>query len=685
MADTINGLKVRIGADLTEFRKVAGDMQKALKPVQQKLADIGKSMTTYVTLPLLGVAAASVKLAGDLEQAQTNFAVMLGSGQKAKQFLDDLAKFGASTPFEFRDLIGASQRMLAFGFAADQVIPMLTTIGDASAGSAEKIQRITTALGQIRAKGKVSTEEVLQLTEAGIPAFEILQEKLHLTSKQMGNLGNAGIKADVAIKALLEGLDERFGGTMAKSANNINLLFSNVFDNLSLLAMDFGQVLIEAFDLKGVAQAVIDGLSKLRDVLNDLRENHPVLLRIGLAIGALAAAAGPLLLAFSGIAKFIPFLKAGFLLMTGPIGITVAAVTALAGAAFLIYKNWKPISAFFTGLWNGITAVVSASVSLLLETIKGLWPKAQRFFLEGIQKLIAPLEQFARWIGAEGLADSIQGFGASLGDLIPEGAIAANEKRVNELKTSLIGASRDLTALLTSTGKELGKAAADMASKVAGAIVPSADVPDAGAGGGGSGQGAASFVAQLTHGFTGLKAAALDTIEGTVIPQLVTMREVAAVALTPLSESTQTIMDIGNNAVDGLTNAIAGAAAGFENFGRAIKRVMQMVVADITAAITKALILKALTTIGLALPTGGFGGFIGSVLMGLGGARAMGGPVLSGKSYLVGERGPELFTPRQSGTIVPNHALASPPVFLPVARISMGDLVFAIEEYQRQR
>lgn len=41
------------------------------------------------------------------------------------------------------------------------------------------------------------------------------------------------------------------------------------------------------------------------------------------------------------------------------------------------------------------------------------------------------------------------------------------------------------------------------------------------------------------------------------------------------------------------------------------------------------------------------------------GARARGGPVLGGRSYLVGERGPELFTPGRSGGITPNHALGS--------------------------
>lgn len=41
----------------------------------------------------------------------------------------------------------------------------------------------------------------------------------------------------------------------------------------------------------------------------------------------------------------------------------------------------------------------------------------------------------------------------------------------------------------------------------------------------------------------------------------------------------------------------------------------------------------------------------------LAGARADGGPVTGGKTYLVGERGPELFTARQSGHITPNHQM----------------------------
>lgn len=57
----------------------------------------------------------------------------------------------------------------------------------------------------------------------------------------------------------------------------------------------------------------------------------------------------------------------------------------------------------------------------------------------------------------------------------------------------------------------------------------------------------------------------------------------------------------------------------------------------------------------------GAGGFFGDILgaIGLGGlpGRASGGPVSSGKSYLVGEKGPEVVTMGGSGFVTPNHAL----------------------------
>ena len=69
-------------------------------------------------------------------------------------------------------------------------------------------------------------------------------------------------------------------------------------------------------------------------------------------------------------------------------------------------------------------------------------------------------------------------------------------------------------------------------------------------------------------------------------------------------------------------------------------------------------ILGSLVQFGLQLGSAGvFGKGIASSLNSFGGARAMGGPVSLGKSYLVGENGPEIFSPGSSGSITPNHAM----------------------------
>jgi len=68
--------------------------------------------------------------------------------------------------------------------------------------------------------------------------------------------------------------------------------------------------------------------------------------------------------------------------------------------------------------------------------------------------------------------------------------------------------------------------------------------------------------------------------------------------------------------------------------------------ASIAADFVKSGVQTLFSTIGGALPGGGAGGGLA-----LFGARAEGGPVVAGRSFLVGERGPEVFTPAVSGRI----------------------------------
>lgn len=224
---------------------------------------------TTATVAAVGALAGAVGVAGVKfnnmrEQAQIAFTTMLGDGGKAKAFLDDLQAFAAKTPFEFPDLVSASQKLLAMGFNADKVRPTLTAIGDAVAGlggGAEMVDRVTTALGQMQAKGKASSEEMMQLTEAGIPAWEMLASKIGVDiPTAMDMVSKGAVSADTAIGALVDGMNAKFGGLMEKQSATFGGLLSTLKDTFTQLS---GKVMGPLFErmTDGLA-AIVDWTSK---------------------------------------------------------------------------------------------------------------------------------------------------------------------------------------------------------------------------------------------------------------------------------------------------------------------------------------------------------------------------------------------------------------------------------------
>jgi lambda family phage tail tape measure protein len=115
--------------------------------------------------------------------------------------------------------------------------------------------------------------------------------------------------------------------------------------------------------------------------------------------------------------------------------------------------------------------------------------------------------------------------------------------------------------------------------------------------------------------------------------------------------------NVGAQIGDAMTNAFRGAEDAFVGFVTTGKASFSDLARSILADLARIEARQAIAGIGSYL-LDGLGSLFGPGTIGdLGGARANGGPVNSGVPYLVGERGPEIFTPRSSGTIIPNHEL----------------------------
>ena len=107
-----------------------------------------------------------------------------------------------------------------------------------------------------------------------------------------------------------------------------------------------------------------------------------------------------------------------------------------------------------------------------------------------------------------------------------------------------------------------------------------------------------------------------------------------------VSELSKLYADIGTSIRTGMVDAIQGAINGTRTLGEVASSVFNQ-------------IQRSLISYGVNAFLGSLGGGIGKFFS-LSGGRSLGGGVMKGSSYMVGERGPEIFTPSSSGMVSPN-------------------------------
>ena len=413
---TVASLQVLIGANTKGLQREIANVQKTIR---QKLGgnaiEISENMIAGVaglSAALAGLGAVAVRSAAQMEQTEKAFTTLLKSADLAKDFLAELERFAAATPFELPGLLNASKRLLAFGFSAQQVIPILTAIGDSAAAlgmGEEGISRLTTAIGQIQAKAKVSAEEMNQINETGIPAWQLLADTIGTTVPQAMDMASKGmIDGATGVQAILTGMNKQFGGMMAEQSQTLNGMMSNIQDSIGQLSTVVGKEITEAFNLKGAAAEFQDTLGEFTAIAKQsgigeaLRQMVPT--EVGMAIGALAAvitstAVPAIVLLTAQAAKA----ALAFVGITGPIGIAVAAIGA---GAYLIWDNWAALGKFWDTFWVSFDHTIATSVSDIQDLIADLvssaaWAANKLGGIFGFEESGSGMRSFANQIRAE--------------------------------------------------------------------------------------------------------------------------------------------------------------------------------------------------------------------------------------------------------------------------------------------
>lgn len=450
-------LSAKITGDATGFdraikdaKKSAGNFQKTIGDMGKKLSSAGKSLQsagkkiTMATTAFAGIAAIGVKYNATMETYATSFEVMTGSAEKAAEVVDELKDIAASTPFEMPELAETTQLLMNYGFTADDALDKMQMLGDISQGSAEKMNRIATAYGQMSSAGKVSLEDVKQMIEAG---FNPLQEISESTGESMESLYDRISAGTISVDEItasmqrstseggryfqsMEKQSQTFSGQMSTLKDNVQGLLGNVTSGIfEKLAQDvlpkINEVLTTvntAFE-EGGFQGVLDAIGEmspaLDGVITKIQAFSTFLQNLGISPAAFAgivAAIGPAITvvgtlvrgiggistAISGISTAVSGLggiKGIFTALTGPVGIAVTAIMGLVAAfSYLMATN----DGFRESVMTTISTIMS-SLQPILQTLMGLLMEIGGIIFETIgsvlQQLAPVLAQIITFIG----------------------------------------------------------------------------------------------------------------------------------------------------------------------------------------------------------------------------------------------------------------------------------------------
>lgn len=397
--DSIDSKNVRrVGDDLETVSKQSKKATSGIKGFADKCNKMTGALSAIAAVQLgsvftgmaggiLNMGIASVQAAAQMRQYEIAFQTMLKSAEAGTQMLRDLQQFAAETPFDVPGVVSAGQQLMAFGFKAEEIIPMLTNLGDAASGlglGTEGVSRLAYALGQMQTSGKLNAQDMMQLTSAGISAWDMLAQAAGKTVAEMKDLCSKGaIDSKAAVQTIVAGMNEQFGGMMAKTSDEVAGLLANIEETAGNTSAAVGKYLTEAFNIKGILKDVSDRLGEFQQKMQTATEQGKsmgdvikecVPAPVIAAIGAFAAVLAVVSVAAVATLGAVLGLSAGI----------VAAGAAIGAAIALVITYWDDLANAVKAAVQGIldtviiigTAVTEAILGVvrwILDTIGDMW------------------------------------------------------------------------------------------------------------------------------------------------------------------------------------------------------------------------------------------------------------------------------------------------------------------------
>ena len=371
MAD--NTLNFIFNGDNSGFQQALRGVQDKLKEVGNQMKEFGSTMSTYVSLPLAALGAASLKAFGDIQALKNGLTAITGSAEEANTQFVRLKELAKLPGLGLKEVTKGSISLQVIGFSAEKAEKSIKAFGNAVAlvgGGTDEFKRATYGLAQL-ANTDFPLGEDLNIIKDAIPQVTPLLKEAFGTARS-DELKALGISSGQVVDAIVGGLSK-----LPPVTGGINNAFENLKDGVFQSLSEIGEIIDKNLDISALSDRIVEGLSSITEWFKNL---SPEVQQATLVFAGLAIVIPPIIAALGVfITTILPALAAGFAALTSPVGLVVVAIAA---AAYAIYDNWNAIKEYFTkGDGSSFFSAIVKYSSDLWDSLKSIFNTIKTFIV----------------------------------------------------------------------------------------------------------------------------------------------------------------------------------------------------------------------------------------------------------------------------------------------------------------
>ncbi|VDG82109.1 Uncharacterised protein [Capnocytophaga ochracea] len=249
-------LLFQVRADQSQIQKDVEAIKKQFEQMTNKAVEEGKKQanvwqtllkgaTAYFTLQgAQSFISQMVAVRSQFQQLEISFGTMLKSKEKANALMSQMTDLAAKTPFGLQEVSEGAKRLLAFQVPAEEVTETLRRMGDVASGLGVPMGQLIHVYGQVKAQGRLLTNDLYQFMNAGIPIIAELSKVVGKSETEIKEMVSAGKIGFTEIQAVIKNMTNEGGlfyNLMAEQSKSLGGQISNLRDNFDQMLNEIGK------------------------------------------------------------------------------------------------------------------------------------------------------------------------------------------------------------------------------------------------------------------------------------------------------------------------------------------------------------------------------------------------------------------------------------------------------------